>query len=162
MISLGLDFPTGIMRGRFHPENGQLYATGMFAWAGSKRGDGGLYRIRHTGVTPKLPISLNATKNGIEMKFTSPLEKNQSANTKSYQIKVWDLKRTRNYGSRHYNERLLEINEVILSEDNTMVRLIIPELKPTWGMSIKYKLKTDNGEEFQGEINNSIHKMPQT
>ena len=162
MISLGLDFPTGIMRGRFHPENGQLYATGMFAWAGSKRGDGGLYRIRHTGVTPKLPISLKATKNGIEMKFTSPLEKNQSANTKSYQIKVWDLKRTRNYGSRHYNERLLEINKVVLSEDNTMVRLIIPELKPTWGMSIKYKLKTDNGEEFQGEINNSIHKMPQT
>ena len=107
-------------------------------------------------------ISLKATKNGIEMKFTSPLEKNQSINTKSYQIKVWDLKRTRNYGSRHYNERLLEINEVVVSEDNTMVRLIIPELKPTWGMSIKYKLTTENGEEFQGEINNSIHKMPQT
>ena len=96
------------------------------------------------------------------MKFTSPLEKYQSIITKSYQIKVWHLKRTRNYGSRHYNERLLEINEVVVSEDNTMVRLIIPELKPTWGMSIKYKLKTDNGEEFQGEINNSIHKMPKT
>ena len=162
MISLGLDFPTGIMRGRFHPENGQLYATGMFAWAGSKRGDGGLYRIRYTGVTPKLPTSLKTIKNGIELGFTTPLDENHATNIKSYEIKVWDLKRTKNYGSRHYNERLLSIKQTVLSNDKTKVELIIPELKPTWGMSIKYKLKTDKGDAFQGEINNSIHKMPQT
>ncbi len=29
-------FPTGVMRGRFHPADGQLYACGMFAWAGNQ------------------------------------------------------------------------------------------------------------------------------
>ena len=28
-------FPTGVMRGRFHPADGQLYLCGMFAWAGN-------------------------------------------------------------------------------------------------------------------------------
>src|SRR5690606_24509739 len=49
MVNLGLEFPTGIMRGRFHPDEGQLYAAGMFAWAGNKVKDGGFYRIRATG-----------------------------------------------------------------------------------------------------------------
>jgi len=157
-----LDFPTGLMRGRFHPENGQLYATGMFAWAGSKRGDGGFYRIRHTQIAPNLPTVLKATKDGVELEFTSELDKDQAIELKSYQIKVWDLKRTRNYGSKHYNERLLEVKEVMLSKGGRIVRLVIPELKPTWGMSIRYKLKNSKGEEFEGEINNSIHQMPQT
>ena len=162
MISIGLDFPTGLMRGRFHPENGQLYATGMFAWAGSKRGDGGLYRIRHTQISPNLPISLKATKNGIELEFTTQLDEEQAKDLKSYQIKVWDLKRTRNYGSKHYNERILKVQEVILPKEKRIIRLVIPELKPTWGMSIRYKLKNASGEEFNGEINNSIHQMPKT
>ena len=48
-------FPTGVMRGRFHPRDGQLYACGMFAWAGSATQPGGLYRIRATGQPMHLP-----------------------------------------------------------------------------------------------------------
>ena len=160
MISLGLDFPTGIMRGRFHPENGQLYATGMFAWAGSKRGDGGLYRIRHTGKNPNMPVKLEAASDGIQLGFTTQLDADAASNTRSYQVEVWDLKRTRNYGSRHYNQRKLAINKISLSPDKMTVRLHIPELKPTWGMSIKYRLSNSTGEPMSGEIHNSIHKMP--
>ena len=162
MISLGLDFPTGIMRGRFHPENGQLYATGMFAWAGSKRGDGGFYRIRYTGNTPKLPIQLEAKKDGIEIEFTTKLDATQSQNTESYQVEVWDLKRTRNYGSRHYNQRKLAVEKAVLSADKKHIRLHIPKLKPTWGMAIRYNLSSADGEKFEGEIHNSIHKMPKS
>ena len=160
MISLGLDFPTGIMRGRFHPANGQLYATGMFAWAGSKRGDGGLYRIRHTGKNPNMPVKLEATSDGIQLGFTTQLDADVATITRSYQIEVWDLKRTRNYGSKHYNQRKLAINKISLSPDKMTVRLHIPELKPTWGMSIKYRLSNSSGEPMSGEIHNSIHKMP--
>ena len=38
----------------------------------------------------------------------------------------------------HYNQRKLAINKISLSPDKMTVRLHIPELKPTWGMSIKY------------------------
>lgn len=162
MISLGLDFPTGIMRGRFHPGNGQLYATGMFAWAGSKRGDGGFYRIRHTGKNPKLPILLEATNDGIQLGFTTKLDSATATTTRSYQVEVWDLKRTRNYGSRHYNQRKLAITKVTLSADGRKTRLHIPELKPTWGMSIKYNLRDSAGAEVKGEIHNSVHQMPKS
>ncbi len=47
--------PTGVMRGRFHPIDRQLYACGMFAWAGSATQPGGLYRIRYTGRPMYLP-----------------------------------------------------------------------------------------------------------
>jgi hypothetical protein len=42
-------FPTGVMRGRFHPVDGQLYCCGMFAWAGTQTQPGGFYRVRATG-----------------------------------------------------------------------------------------------------------------
>ena len=38
-------FPTGVMRGRFHPRDGQLYGCGMFAWAGNQSQPGGFYRV---------------------------------------------------------------------------------------------------------------------
>ena len=52
--------PTGIMRGRFHPQDHQLYTCGMFAWAGSATHPGGLYRIRYTGEKMLMPIGLAA------------------------------------------------------------------------------------------------------
>ena len=58
-------FPTGVMRGRFHPDDGQLYACGMFAWAGNQTAPGGFYRVRATGKPMFLPTGLHATKNGV-------------------------------------------------------------------------------------------------
>ena len=59
-------FPTGIMRGRFHPTDKQLYCCGMFAWAGNATQPGGLYRIRYTGRPTYLPITLRANPNAID------------------------------------------------------------------------------------------------
>src|SRR5262249_20924134 len=39
-------FPTGVMRGRFHPGDGQLYCCGMFALAGNRNKTGALLRVR--------------------------------------------------------------------------------------------------------------------
>ena len=55
-------FPTGVMRGRFHPENGQLYAGGLFAWAGNQQQAGGFYRVRATGRAAYLPVGLEAKR----------------------------------------------------------------------------------------------------
>ena len=59
MIELPIpQFPTGVMRGRFHPVDGQLYLCGMFAWAGSRTQPGGFYRLRYTGKPVHLPVDL--------------------------------------------------------------------------------------------------------
>ncbi|MGB1789417.1 MAG: hypothetical protein ACPHP2_08650, partial [Limisphaerales bacterium] len=52
------DFPTGVMRGRFHPGDGQLYACGLFGWAGNKTRPGGFYRLKHTGKPVHVPVAI--------------------------------------------------------------------------------------------------------
>ena len=56
------DFPTGIMRGRFHPQNKHLYLCGMSAWASSQPLPGGFYRLRATGKPMHIPVSMRALK----------------------------------------------------------------------------------------------------
>ncbi len=66
--------PTGIMRGRFHPSNGQLYACGMFAWAGNQTQSGGIYRIRYTGAPLCMPLGLHVQHSNIEIRFSNALD----------------------------------------------------------------------------------------
>jgi hypothetical protein len=141
--------PTGIHRGRFHPENKQLYGVGMFAWAGSQKEDGGFFRIRSTGKPSWLPTGIEAREGQISITFSDELPPGNS-----FRVTSWDLKRTASYGSKHFNEKELKVTGVELS--GKKVTLMIPDLAPTWGMEIKCRL--GNGEERV--IHNSIHQLP--
>jgi len=161
MVSLGMDFPTGTMRGRFHPDDGQLYTSGMFAWAGNKKQDGGFYRIRKTDQSCVLPTGLNALQGGVLLTFTEPLDAEVCSKIDNYEIKVWDLKRTKNYGSKHYDEKALTIEGIDVRDRGRQVFIKISELAPTWGMEISYRLKTLSGEDVTGAIHNTIHTLGQ-
>lgn len=154
------EFPTGIMRGRFHPADGQLYACGMFAWAGNRTQPGGFYRIRATGKPMDLPLELKAKSNGVELSFTDPVDVADAANVANYAVRVWDLKRSENYGSKHINERSLPVRQAQPSADGKSVRLTIDGIAPTWGMEIAYRLKGPDGRSIARTIHNSIHKLP--
>ena len=105
MIELPIPlFPTGVMRGRFRPQDQQLYLAGMFAWAGNATNPGGLYRLRATGKPILLPVELHARDATIELKFAEPLDK-ESVTANKVAIKTWSLKRTEKYGSEHYDEK---------------------------------------------------------
>ena len=158
-MSLGLEFPTGIMRGRFHPTNGHLYATGMFAWAGNKHRDGGFYRIRYTGKPAQLPIGLHAQKNGIRLTFSEAIDPKFAVDPANYQIKVWDIRRSKNYGSRHYNEHPLLVSKASVGEDGKSVFLTIPDISPTWCMEIVMSMRTSTGETVKHVLHNTIHKL---
>ena len=150
-------FPTGVMRGRFHPEDGQLYACGMFAWAGNQTQPGGMYRLRYTGEPVYLPVELKARKGGVELTFSEPVDVETAVEIANYKLKTWTLKRTRSYGSKHYDEKPVVVTSVKLSNDGKRVFMTIPDLKPTWCMEIKYNLKGANGRSFNGTIHNTIH-----
>ncbi|MEE2886205.1 MAG: DUF6797 domain-containing protein [Planctomycetota bacterium] len=151
--------PTGIMRGRFHPGDGQLYLAGMFAWAGNQQQPGGLYRLRYTGRPVHLPVELSATKKGITIQFSGQLDGASASTTKNYRVKMWDLKRTRSYGSKHYRERSVTVASARLDSDGQTVHLDIPAIAPTWGMEIRYDLKSAAGKTVQGNIHNTVYKL---
>jgi hypothetical protein len=152
-------FPTGIMRGRFHPQDGALYTCGMFAWAGNATQPGGFYRIRATGKPVFLPIGLKARKNGIEITFSGELDPSCVGDTARFMIRTWALKRSPEYGSQHYDEKTLNVASVKLADDRRAVTLEIPQIQPTWCMSIEYNLTGSNGEPVHGLIHNTIHTL---
>ena len=159
MIELPIPtFPTGVMRGRFHPQDSQLYLCGMFAWAGNATYPGGLYRLRATGQPMHLPVGLHATKSGLKLTFTEPLDR-ASLDVKNLHIKTWSLKRTANYGSNHYDEKAMAVRGVTSSSDSKTITIDIAELRPTWCMEIKYSLRSAKGIQIQGTIQNTIHEV---
>ena len=159
MIELPIpSFPTGVMRGRFHPADGQLYLCGMFAWAGSATQPGGLYRLRATGQPMHLPLELHATKLGLKLVFSEPLDA-KSVDPTNMHVKTWSLKRTANYGSDHYDEKLLPIRSASLSDDGRTLTIDADEIRPTWCMEIRYSLKAVDGRSIGGTIHNTIHRL---
>ncbi len=152
-------FPTGLMRGRFNPHDGQLYACGMVAWGSAQRQSGGIYRIRYTGKPAHLPLKLKATPRRVKIALSDPVDVKSASDPKNYRIKVWNLKRTANYGSKHYDEHELTIESASVSKDGRTVELIVPDVAPTWGMEIRYALKGANGESASGVIHNTIHRL---
>jgi putative heme-binding domain-containing protein len=159
MIELPLPtFPTGIMRGRFHPSEGELYVCGMFAWAGNATQPGGLYRIRATGEKLVMPIQLHASKQGMELQFTEPLDPS-SVKPEHVQVKVWALKRSANYGSPHINEHPLVVKDCVLSDDGKILLIELPEIEPTWCMEIRYQFRSRNGEVVEGTLHNTVHAL---
>ena len=159
------DFPTGVMRGRFHPGDGQLYACGLFGWAGNKTRPGGFYRLKHTGKPVHLPVAIHATKDGISLTFTNELDAETAADLKSYSVKRWGYRRTRNYGSRDYKadgsqgRDRVEVTGVKLSADKKSVLLQIADMKPTMQMQIEYKIDAADGAYLSHRIQNTIHAI---
>jgi hypothetical protein len=159
------DFPTGVMRGRFHPGDGQLYACGLFGWAGNKTRPGGFYRLKHTGKPVHLPVAIHATKNGISLTFTNALDAKTAADPESYSVHRWGYKRTRNYGSRDYKadgsqgRDRVEVTGAKLSADKKSVLLQIDDMKPTMQMQIEYKIDAKDGAYLSHRIQNTIHAI---
>lgn len=151
-------FPTGIMRGRFNPRDGQLYACGMFAWAGNATQPGGLYRVRATGKPFFLPVELKATKRGLVLTFTDALDAS-SIDVNNIQVTTWSLKRSAGYGSNHFNTKTLTVRGAELTGNGKTLTLDVQDLTPTMCMEIKYALKSASGEPVVGKIHNTIHRL---
>lgn len=152
-------FSTGVMRGRFNPGDEQLYLCGLSAWGSTQPQLGGLYRIRKVEQPLVIPIGIKATLEGIELSFTEDLDLNSVHQIANYSVKTWDLLRSRNYGSKHYNEKDLVVTKAELGKDRKTIKLTILEIKPTWVMEINYQLRGKDGKSIEGSIQNTIHQL---
>lgn len=154
------EFPTGIIRGRMNPDDGQLYVLGMSAWATNQMIQvGGIYRIRYTGNDLHLPVSMRALETGMELTFSEPLDEAAAMDPDSYTVSTWQLERTRNYGSQRLDTKTLSIEDIRISSNRKTVQLVIPDIAPTWIMQIDYHLRAGDGTAFEGSIQNTIHDL---
>jgi hypothetical protein len=159
MIELPIPaFPTGVMRGRFSPGDHHLYLCGMFSWAGNATYPGGLYRIRKQHQSSYLPLKMHAIDGGIELVFTDKID-SDSIHPENFQLEQWGLKRSAKYGSDHIDQRTLEIDRITLKDDGNTIRIDSKQMNPSWGMEIRYQLRSADGKPFEGKIHNTIHQF---
>ena len=118
--------------------------------------------MRYTGKPALLPTDLAAGEKTVAITFSDPVDPAIANNPASYAVRAWDLKRSAGYGSKHLNERSLEITGAKLADDGMTVELTIPELRPTRGMEIRCQVKSATGDDEPVErvIHNSIHQLP--
>ncbi len=152
-------FPTGLLRGRFHPQTGALYTCGMMAWGSNQPAAGGFYRIRATGKPMHLPVEFHATADGITLSWSDRLDRASAENADNWRVMAWNLKRSAQYGSKHLGERRWNVESVEVSPDGKQVCLRIPEIAPTWGLSIRCFLKTSDGRPLKRRIDGSIYEL---
>src|SRR5262249_42795323 len=120
---------------------------------------GGMYRVRHTGQGPCVPLGLHPREGVLEITFSKSLDVKSAGDPKNYQVRVWALKRTQNYGSEHINEHPLEVNGASISADGRTVSLRLPELAPTWCMEVLCEIRDSEGKAVQAAIHNTIHEL---
>lgn len=156
----GVKFLSGVMRGRFNPADGNLYACGMSAWGTSQTMRGGeFYRLRYTNKPLSIPVGLSAEEDGVVLTFASELDLESIIDLENFEVQTWDLVRSSDYGSERYNTQTLKINDVLVSDDGKVIKLVLPEIKPVDVMTIAYKVKDVQGNEFTGKVQNTIHNL---
>ena len=150
-------FATGIMRGRFALD-GALYTCGLFGWAGNAVAPGGFHRIRRSEKPAHLPLAVQAFKGGLRVSFSDPLDP-ASITSEGFAFKIWSLKRSANYGSKHFDEHALDIAAVRLSADARTVTLDIPTLASTHCYELKARIVGSEGEPIERSLHGTIHRL---
>jgi len=150
------DLPTGIMRGRFSPADGQLYTCGLHAWAGNRTAPGGFFRVRRTPHPLRLPLALHAAAGLLELTFSTPLAAG-AENPESWQLRTWEIDRTQEYGSPHRDEQNRAIESAALSADGRTVALKVPEFTATRCYALSWQLTAADGSVVKGTLHGTLH-----
>jgi len=161
MVALPIpDLPTGIMRGRFHPSDEQLYACGLYAWAGNRQHPGGFYRVRRTERALTIPIRLHAEPGRLELGFAERLDSAVATEPGNWTVRAWNLLRSQNYGSDHVDERVLTVTAATMMRDGRGTSLVIPDFEPTWCYSVEWNVTTAAGTRLRGRLHGTLHHAP--
>jgi methionine-rich copper-binding protein CopC len=67
------------------------------------------------------------------------------------------LKRTKNYGSKHLDERGRAVAAAEVSADGRRVTLRIPEFEATWCYSLAWRVQAADGSPVNGELHGTMH-----
>ncbi len=167
MIRLPFKLATGVMRGRENPRDGQIYLCGLRGWQSDGIKEGGFYRIRYTNKPVHLPTQFHVKPNGIAITFAEPLDEGSVKDVSSYSVEQWNYIYSGSYGSddvspddpKKKGRDKVEVKSASLSPDKKTVTLEM-SVRPVMQMKIKFALKASTGAPVNGEIYNTIHKVP--
>ena len=163
LTEIGVELPTGLMRGRFHPISGDLYLVGLFGWSSDKREDTGFYRVRMTGAPLRTPKSFRAVNGGLIINFHVPLAPEAARNPENWGVQSWEYRWTEYYGSPQLKRSGEEgrdshtVESATLSADGKTVFLKIPTLTPTMQFHVNITGSFADGIPLDCYLHGTIH-----
>ena len=160
VVPLEGNFLAGVMRGDFHPKDGQLYVAGLDGWGDYSVKDGCLHRVRYLGGKVRKPKGFKVHANGIRIDFTTRLDSSDTGDLKRYFAQVWNYEYAKRYGSPEFSisqpESLghdrLNIRSVSLLEDGKSIFVELPKLEPVMQLHLRMHLKDADGTEFKTDL----------
>ena len=167
MVQFPFKFVSGVMRGRFNPVDGQLYLAGLRGWQNAASRDGGFYRVRYTGETVTMPISLSTKTTGVEYTFATALDPKSAADAQNYAVEMWNYRYSGGYGSPEISvldpskstHDKLEVKATQLSPDGKKLFLEIPGLKACDQLKVKINIAAANGAPISHDVYQTIYKL---
>lgn len=179
-------FDSGMMRARFNSKDGQLYLCGLVVWQSNGTKKGAVQRVRYTGQPVHMPTKIHATKRGVALTFTAPLDESTATDIANWNVEEWDYKWSANYGSPEYKHSALanreefekagtsipiqlavpeaqakghdklEVKSVKLSADRKTALLELASVHPVMQMRISANIKAADGKTIKQDVWSSI------
>ncbi len=162
-----LHFPSGVMRGRFNPADGQLYLAGLRGWSSRAVNDECFQRVRYTGKPYVVPVAVKTVHDGMEVTFSTALDA-KSVDADSISAEQFNVVRTGNYGSPEFSVKnpkkaghdVVEIKSAKLLADGKTIALEIPGLAPVTNFNLNFKVTAVDGTPVEQELDYTINKIP--
>jgi hypothetical protein len=167
-VQFPLKFESGMMRGRFHPSDGQLYLCGLKGWQTSGARDAALHRVRYTGGKVHMPKGMHVTTDGIRIDFTCPLQKESVEDIQNYSLEQWNYLWSDKYGSPEFSVKdptrqgrdPVDLKSARLESNGHTIFLEIPDLQPVMQMKIQFRLKAVDGTSVAHTLHSTINYIP--
>jgi cytochrome c2 len=157
----GFDGP--LLKGQVHPRDGQLYLLGFQVWGSKAREIRTFVRLRYTGKPSTLPVAVRGGRQGVLLRFATPLDPATATDPSRYEVQRWNYRRTSAYGSPHFKldgapgQERLPVASAHLSADGKSLLLVIPEMREAMQMEVAYTLQTAEGRPVADTVYLTLH-----
>jgi azurin len=155
VVPLPGEFRSGVHRAKINPRDGQLYVSGLKAWADYSTDDGCFQRIRWTGKRVQLPRSFHMHENGVLVSFVEPVDRAETARLANHFAQTWNYRYGPGYGSQEFapshpgviGHDALDIAGVHVIDDRTLF-VEIPDLQPASQVHLVLEVGSGRPEEL--------------
>jgi hypothetical protein len=162
---LGLNFLSGVCRGRFH-SMGTLYVCGLNGWQTAAKADGCVQRVRYTGKPIRALVKMEVVPDGLKLSFAEPLDRTTAEDAGRYRAAWWNYRWLPEYGSPRF--RLSDPKGVgqddvpvssarLLGDGRTVHVAVSGGMRRVMQMQLAMNLKASDGSSVVGSIFLTVH-----
>ncbi|MBI4613325.1 MAG: hypothetical protein HY720_06910 [Planctomycetes bacterium] len=156
-------FDCGVNRLVFGPDGSLFVGMTDRGWGSVGGRRWGLQRLVYTGDVPFEVLSMRATPDGFELRFTHPVDRAAAGNPASYKMASFRYNRWETYGSPEVDRKQHRIAAARVSEDGLSVRLVVEGLRPFHVHELRFPGVRDaaGGPLLHAEAYYTLNRVPE-